>query len=68
MDTQKILTKAKQQVLNEMEDFRTNITQLWTAEEFQKIYNCSQDEYIHDVTLKALAIKQQVIDPKTKKQ
>ena len=67
MDIQKILTKAKQQVLNEMEIFRTNIQQLYTLEEFQKLYNCSQDEFIHDVTLKALAIKQQVIDPQDKK-
>lgn len=67
MDIQRILTKAKQQVLNEMEEFRTNITQLYTLEEFQELYNCSQDEYIRDVTLKALAIKQQVIDPQDKK-
>lgn len=67
MDTQKILNKAKQQILNEMEDFRSNIHSLFHTDEFIEKFGVTQDEYILQVTEKALAVKQELIDPQEKK-
>lgn len=67
MDTQKILNKAKQTILNEMEDFRSNLHSLYTTNEFIEQFGVTQDEFIHTETLKALAVKQQLIDPQEKK-
>lgn len=67
MYNQKILTRAHNKILDEMESFRSNITELWTNEEFIEKFGENQDEFINKVTKNSLEIKQHIIDPFIKK-
>lgn len=62
----KILARRQTEILNDNENFRNNILQLFTSEEMMKNFGVTHDEYILDVTKKSMEIATEYIVPKKK--
>ncbi len=62
----RILARRQTEVLNDMENFRNNLLQLYTTEEMIKQFGVTHDEYILDVSKKSLEIAKDNIVPKKK--